>query len=174
MLVILHGRFTTSIEHYKYNWWHLIQYFSVDIWCFNVQTPNHYFLRYSRTGKSKAKGWFTPSAMKSSQGPIKYVIGCWTQRGTTLVYTKGKKMLEWPWILRSPKDIFEGMHYPLTWSDRFCGGRSNIGAMIGKSKGSWKTNIVIIDSMIFYRGKRYEDKGKQKNDQSWSFSKLPF
>ena len=26
--------------------------------------------------------------MKSSQSPIKHVIGCWTSLGTTLIYTK--------------------------------------------------------------------------------------
>ena len=29
--------------------------------------------------------------MKSSQGPLRFVIGCWTRPGTTSVYTKEKK-----------------------------------------------------------------------------------
>ena len=28
--------------------------------------------------------------MKLSQGPLKFVIGCWTRPGTTLVYTREK------------------------------------------------------------------------------------
>ena len=37
------------------------------------------------------KGLFTPWTMKSSQGHVIYVIGCWTHPGTTMVYTKTKK-----------------------------------------------------------------------------------
>ena len=70
------------------------------------------------------QGLFTPWTMKSSQGHVKFVIGCWTCPGTTLVCTKGKKMLEWPWSSRSPKDIFQGLHYPLTWSNGFCVGEA--------------------------------------------------
>jgi hypothetical protein len=33
---------------------------------------------------------FTPRTMKSSQGPIKYVIGCLTRLKTTSIYTKEK------------------------------------------------------------------------------------
>ena len=43
-----------------------------------------------------------------------YVISYWTCLGIILIYTKGK-MSEWPWSSRSPKDIFQGLQYPLTW-----------------------------------------------------------
>ena len=36
--------------------------------------------------------------MKSSQGPVKSTIGCWTRPGTTTVYTK-EKMSKLPWSL---------------------------------------------------------------------------
>jgi len=39
---------------------------------------------------SHTKGLFTPWTMKSSQGLLKYVTGCWTRPKTTLVYTKQK------------------------------------------------------------------------------------
>ena len=55
------------------------------------------------------QGLFTPWTMKSSQGLVKYVIGCCTRLGTTLVHTK-EKTWEWPWSSRSPKDRFEGLH----------------------------------------------------------------
>ena len=51
------------------------------------------------------QGLFIPWTMKSSQGLVKYVIGCWTHPETTSVYTK-RKMSMWPWSSRSPKDIF--------------------------------------------------------------------
>ena len=48
------------------------------------------------------QGLFTSWTMKSSQCPVKSMIGCWTRHGITLVYTKEKKkMLEWPWSSRS-------------------------------------------------------------------------
>ena len=40
--------------------------------------------------------------MKSSQGLVKYVIGCWTRPESTSVYTKGK-MSDRLWSSRSPK-----------------------------------------------------------------------
>ena len=35
---------------------------------------------------------FTPWTMKLSQGPVKFVIGCWTRHRTSSVYTKGKNV----------------------------------------------------------------------------------
>ena len=37
-----------------------------------------------------AQGLFTVWTMKSSQGPIKSMIGCWTRPRNTSVYTKEK------------------------------------------------------------------------------------
>ena len=37
-----------------------------------------------------SKGLFTLWTMKLSQGPVKFVIGCWTRPKTSLVYTKEK------------------------------------------------------------------------------------
>ena len=36
--------------------------------------------------------------------------------------------------LRPPKDIFKGLHYPLTWLNGFCSGRGKRGALIYKKK----------------------------------------
>ena len=49
---------------------------------------------------TRSKGLLIPWTMKSSQGPVKFVIGCWTRPGATLAYTK-KQMLEWSRSLRS-------------------------------------------------------------------------
>jgi hypothetical protein len=48
--------------------------------------------------------------------------------------------------VRSPKDIFEGLHYPLTWSNKFCGGRGKRGGLVEKGKGPWQKNVVIMFS----------------------------
>jgi hypothetical protein len=83
-----------------------------------------------------SKGWFTPWTMKSSQGPVKFVIGCWPYPGTTFIHTK-EKMLEWSWSSKSPKNIFEGQHYPLTWANGFWGGIGKRGVRVEKGKGPW-------------------------------------
>ena len=43
-----------------------------------------------------------------------------------------------------PKDIVEGLHYPLTWSNGFCDGRGKRGGMVEKGRGLWQKNVVII------------------------------
>ena len=83
---------------------------------------------------SDTKKVFTPWTMKSSQSHVKYVIGCWTCPKTTSIYTK-EKMLECSLSLRFSKDIFQGLHYPLTWSKGFCGGRGEKGVIIEIGKG---------------------------------------
>ena len=117
------------------------------------------------------KGLFTPWTMKSSEGPAKpHVIGCWTRPRTTLVYTEDK-MLEWSWSLRSPKDIFQDLHYSLTWSDGFCDGRGKRGAMVEKGKGPWHRNIIIMKFWwnFFDGGIEDDDKRRQKNGQNCHF-----
>ena len=79
-----------------------------------------------------------------SQGPIKFVVGCWTCLGTTLVYTK-EKMSEWPWSSRSPKDILRGLDHPLTWSNGFCNGRGKRGVVVENNRGPWQRNVVMIN-----------------------------
>ena len=112
--------------------------------------------------------------MKLSQGPIKYAIACWTPLGTTSIYTK-ETMSGRPWNSRSPKDIFEGSHYPLTWSNGLCSGRDKWGALVEKGKGPWQTNNVIIHFWWFFFGWREdEDKKRQENGQTWYFSKTAF
>ena len=80
---------------------------------------------------SGCKGLFTSWTMKSSQGPIKIVIGCWARPGTTSVYTKGN-MSEWPWSSRSSTNIFWGLLHPLTSSNGYFGGRGKRGALVEK------------------------------------------
>jgi hypothetical protein len=111
-------------------------------------------------------GLFTLCTMKLSQGPVKYVIGCWTRHWTTSVYTK-EKMSKWPWSLRFSKDVFKGPHYPLTWSNEFCSGRSKRGALIVKGKGAWQRNVDIIIFLggICFGGKR---RWRQEKTREWS------
>ena len=108
--------------------------------------------------------------MKSSQGLVKCVIGCWVCPKTTSVYTK-EKMSWWPWSARSPKDIFEGLHYPLTWSNGFCNGKCTGGALVEKGKDPWQSNVVLIifiNEFIFL-WREDEDERTQANDQTWLF-----
>ena len=48
-----------------------------------------------------------------------------------------EKVSEWSWRSRSPKDIFWGLCYPLTWSNEFFDGRGKRGALVEKGRGSW-------------------------------------
>ena len=106
---------------------------------------------------SGCKGLFTSWTMKSSQGPIKTVIGCWARPMITSVYTKGN-MLEWPWSSRSSIDIFWGLHYPLTRSNGICGGRGKRGPM--KEKCCYKSNF----DELFLGEEKMEENG-----QSWLY-----
>jgi hypothetical protein len=71
--------------------------------------------------RSYTKRLFTPWTMMSFQGPLKFVIGCWTRPGTISVYIK-KKMSVRSWGSRSLKDIFRGptlstnMVQPVFWT----------------------------------------------------------
>ena len=104
--------------------------------------------------------------MTSSQGLVKFMIGCWTRPGTTLVNTK-EKMSEWPWSSRSPKDMFQGLHYPLTWSNKFCDGWSKRDALIEKGRGPWQRIDVIMNFWWKVLGKR---RWRQENGQTWFFN----
>ena len=61
-------------------------------------------------------------------------------------FTPRKTCQSDPWSSRSPTDIFQGLHYPLTWSNNFCGGRGKRGVMVEKGKGPWHKNK---NTMIF-------------------------
>jgi hypothetical protein len=108
--------------------------------------------------------------MQLSRSPVKFVIGCWARpMTTTLVYTKGNKMSKWPWSSRSPQDIFEGLHYPLTWSNKVlrwerqkkCFGRKRQGRIAHK-------HLHNKSSMNFlFMGK---GRWRQENDRTWIFS----
>ena len=123
---------------------------------------------------SSTKGLFKPWTMKSSQGHVKYVIGCWTHPGTTSVYTK-EISSKWSWSPRSPKDIFQGLHYPLTWSNGFCSGRGKWSALVEKDKGPWQRNdIMIFFSEMYFREEEMKTREDNKLYLFFIFSKLPF
>jgi hypothetical protein len=48
------------------------------------------------------------------------------------------------------------MHYPLTWSNEFCGGRGKIGASIEKVKGPMANKMILsfLFNEIFFGEKR--------------------
>ena len=101
---------------------------------------------------SGPKGLFTPWTMKSSQGLVKIVIGCWTRPGATTVRSK-EKMSEWSWSSRPLKDIRQGLHYSLTWSKGYCGGRGKRDALVEKGKGpQQRNNFIIIFWWTFFLG----------------------
>ena len=97
------------------------------------------FTRFS-SPKGSFKSWIT----KLSQGPVKFVIGYRTRPEATLVYTKEKKKSGDHGVRGSRKTSFFGLHYLLTWSNRFCRGRGKRGALVEKGKSPWQRNDVII------------------------------
>ena len=120
-------------------------------------------------------GLFTPWIMKSSKGPIKFVIGCWTPPMTTLVYTK-EKMSKWPWSSRSIRvlrlTLFTDMvQRVLRWEgEKRCYGRKKQGPMA-------KKRCYNKYLLFFYwkKVKRSEDKRRQENGLTWIyFSTIPF
>ena len=50
----------------------------------------------------------------------------------------------------SPIDIFEGLINTMTWSNMFCGDKGKKGGMVGKGKGPWYRNAVIIRIYWFF------------------------
>ena len=134
---------------------------------------------YERTCQTHVFGrnWITCSKFTNysmlNKLRVIYVIGCWARPGTTSVYTK-EKMSEWPWSLRSSKDIFKGLHYPLTWSNGLCGGRGKRG-VLRKRQGPMAekcchNNIFVI--FFFFGGggrRKDEDMRRQENGQTWFF-----
>ena len=137
------------------------------------QLPNVIvFICNVRISFKEHEGLFTPKTMESSQGLIKSVIGCWIRPGMTLVYTK-EKMSEWPWSWRFSKDMFKDLHYSLTWSNRFCGGRDRRGAMVEKNKGPMVEKYCYNKNLMnfFSQG---EQKMKYREEKRGGGSNLNF
>ena len=91
---------------------------------------------------------------------------------------QGKKMSEWPWSSRSPRNISKGLHCPVTWFNGFCGGRGKRGALVKKKgRGPWQRSVVIVNlSWNLFEGKGRWSKRRQENGQIrfFFFSKLVF
>ena len=100
---------------------------------------------------------FTPWTMKLSHGHVNMRLAVELVPGP-FWSTPRKTMLEWLWNSRSPRDIFWGLHYPLTWSNGFCGGRGKRVALVEKGKGPWQRNIVILVFWWIFFG---EEKSKE-------------
>ena len=78
---------------------------------------------------------------------------------------RGKKMSEGSWSSRSPKDIFWGLHYPLTWSNGFCYVRGKRGPLVEKGTEP----MVKKPCYRFFGGKEDEDKSREMNGRTWIF-----
>ena len=48
------------------------------------------------------------------------------------------------WRSRSPKYNFQGLINAMTWSNMLCGERGKRDGMLGKGKGPWQRNAIII------------------------------
>ena len=82
----------------------------------------------------QSKGLFTPWTMKLFQGLVKFCDWLLNSSRDHFGFYQGKNV-KVTMKSRSPKDIFEGLHYPLTWSNAFCSGRGKKGGMVEKGKG---------------------------------------
>ena len=84
-------------------------------------------------------------------------------------------MSKWQWSSSSPKLIFLGLHYPLTWSNMFSNGRGKRGALLKKGKGPWQRNVVMMNFWWILWGMR---RRRQEKTREWSililFFKQPF
>ena len=61
-----------------------------------------------------------------------------------LVYIK-EEMYEWLfWSSRSCNDMISNLHYPLPWSNGFCGERGNKGLLVTSVKGPWHRIVGLI------------------------------
>jgi hypothetical protein len=101
--------------------------------------------------------------MKSSQGPVKFVIGYWTHPGTTSVYTKGKKCQSDHGVSRSPKDIFLRPTLSIDMVQQMLrrySSRERRGPTVEKRC----YNDFLFFMMNLFFGKR---KWRQENGQAW-------
>ena len=113
--------------------------------------------------------------MKSSQGHVKSVIGCWAHLGTTSIYTK-EKMSSDHGVWGPQKTYFKAYiiywHGPrvLLWErQKRCYGRKMQGPMVEK----YSYNQFLIN--FFYGEEEMKTKKRQKYDQIWFFfQKCPF
>ena len=73
-----------------------------------------------------------------------------------------KKGLEWSWSSRCPTNKFVGLHYPLTWSNGFCGGRGTIRCYERKRQRYTKEKYLYCEFCLRKRG------WKQHKRKEWS------
>ena len=126
--------------------------------------------------ESDFQGLFTPWTMKSSQGLVNYVIGCWTRPETTLGYTKERNIgvtmkdeVPKRHILRSTLST-DMIQRVLGWErQKRCSERKRQGHMIEK----YCYNKILMN--VFFGGREDEDKIRPNK---WSnlnyFQNFPF
>ena len=96
--------------------------------------------------------------MKSSQGLVKYAIGCWIHAGSTSVYTKEKHQSDHE-VWGPPKS--DMVQRVLQWErQKRCFSRKKQEPM---AKKCYHNKIL----MEFFRGREDEDKRQQENGQIW-------
>ena len=73
------------------------------------------------------------------------------------------------------KDVIQGLHYPLTWSNEFCGGKGKRGAMVWKGKGPWDDVQIKFEWLYLFSGEeKMKTREDKKNGQTWVFPKVTF
>ena len=118
------------------------------------------------------KGWFTPWTMKLSQGPARFVIGCWTRPGTTSGYTKENMSIRVIMEFEVPKRHILRSTLSTVMVQRVLRWEGERGALVEKSKGPWHSNIVtLIFWWNFFWGKR---RWRQENTKECSNLNLFF
>jgi hypothetical protein len=79
--------------------------------------------------------------------------------------------IEWLWSSRFPKDIIvQGMHYPLTWSNGFCGGRGERGALVGEREKKAHDRAMLLwyklNEIVLWGQEKMKPKRRQENSHT--------
>ena len=83
-----------------------------------------------------------------------------------------RKIVKVTWSLRSPKDIFNGLPYPLTWSNGFCAGSGKRCALVGKRRCPWQRSVCHNKEIM--KKKMEKRRWRQENGQTWFFNFFSF
>ena len=121
------------------------------------------------------KGMFTPRTMKSSQGLLKFVIGCWTRLGITSVYTK-EKIVRVTMKFEVPKRHIAGLTLFTDMVQRILRWEKQKRCSSRKRKEKGKALMIEMCCyndflMIFFFGGGGKRRWRQENGQTWIFLK---
>ena len=113
--------------------------------------------------------------MKSSQGLVKSVIGCWTRLGPLWFTPRNCRSVQG--VQGPQKTYFQACIIHSHGPTGFGVGEAKEMLLVEKGKELWQRNIFIISFWWFFWGRREdEDKRRHKNGQIWllSFQNFPF